>query len=172
MKLVKPSILYKDSFINAAREIISEGHASFLRDSYNENNFEEYCEAMNNLALGIGLSEGRVSESILWLVDDDCNFLGRTSIRHDLNDHLFTFGGHIGYIIAPQFRHKGYGTKILALSLIEARHLGFEKVLVTCDNTNEYSARIIEKNGGIFENQIYDEPTDIWKCRYWIDLKD
>ncbi|MCW3125180.1 MAG: GCN5-related N-acetyltransferase [Bacteroidetes bacterium] len=171
MKLVRPSAQYKASFTEAAREIEAEGLGGFLKASYDENDFQKYCDTVNNLAHGIGLAAGNVSETIFWMVDDSDNFIGNVSIRHSLTDHLFIFGGHIGYIIAPRSRGRGYGTLILMLSLPEASALGLDKVLVTCDNTNTASARIIEKNGGIFENEMYSETRKVWKRRYWIDLR-
>jgi predicted acetyltransferase len=170
MKLVRPSVKFCESFIRAADEICSEGNGSFLKTTYTKENFEHYCRALNNLAYGIGLAEGNVSETIFWLVDEHDNFIGEASIRHQLTPHLFTFGGHIGYIIAPQYRRKGYGTKILELSLAEAKKLGINRVLVTCDNTNTASARIIENNGGVFENEWPNPERGVIKRRYWIEL--
>ena len=80
-------------------------------------------------------------------------FIGRVSIQHTLTDHLKE-GGHIGYYIRPSKRKLGYGKKILELSLVEARELGLRKVLVTCDNDNICSQKIIEANGGILENVV------------------
>ncbi|HWB61996.1 MAG TPA: GNAT family N-acetyltransferase [Chitinophagales bacterium] len=167
MKLVSPSIEFKDSFLDAAWYISKEGNARFLK-SYTVN-FQAYCDALNNEAKGIGLAEGLIPQTTFWLIDNG-NFIGRLGIRHFLNDDLYKFGGHIGYVIAPQYRRRGYGTKILELSLKEAAKLGLQKVLVTCDNTNFASARIIEKNGGVFENEMYNEETRVWKKRYWINV--
>ena len=170
MKLVRPTILFKDSFIEAATEMVAQGDGAFLKAAYDEDNFQQYCDTVNDLARGIGLAEGNVRETIWWMVDDSDHFVGCVSIRHELTEHLYTFGGHIGYIIAPKYRGKGYGTEILELSLPEASALGLKKVLVTCDNTNYASVHIIEKNGGIFENEWYNEARKVWKRRYWIDL--
>ena len=170
MKLEQPDIKFKESFIESARQLISEGHSSFLKTHYSEDDFQKYCKSVNNLASGIGLAEGYVSESVFWLIGDNSNFLGSLSIRHTLTPHLLNFGGHIGYIIAPQHRGKGYGKKILELGLVEAKKLNLNKVLLTCDNTNFTSAAIIEKNGGRFENELASPTNDVIKRRYWIDL--
>lgn len=44
------------------------------------------------------------------------------------------------------------------------------KVLITCDDDNIASKRIIENNGGIFESQILKEENQKQLRRYWIAL--
>jgi predicted acetyltransferase len=51
---------------------------------------------------------------------------------------------------------------MLAASLPWARELGIENALVTCDDTNEASRKVIEACGGVFDDQREQ------KLRYWI----
>ena len=97
-------------------------------------------------------------------------FIGWLDIRHSLTEHLREIGGHIGYAIRPSERGKGYGNKILELALPKAQELGIKDVLITCDADNTPSAKIIEKNGGVFEN-IKTTSDGVPKRRYWINLK-
>lgn len=46
---------------------------------------------------------------------------------------------------------------MLVQGLDIARELGFVRVLCVCDEDNIASERVIIKNGGIFENRLYDE---------------
>lgn len=46
---------------------------------------------------------------------------------------------------------------MLAQGLDIARELGFGRVLCVCDEDNLASERVIIKNGGIFENRLYDD---------------
>ena len=62
--------------------------------------------------------------------------------------HLEREGGHVGYDIRPSERNRGYGTEILRLTLEEARVRNIVPILVTCDDDNIASIRVIEKNGG------------------------
>jgi predicted acetyltransferase len=62
------------------------------------------------------------------------------------------FASHIYYEIKPIFRNKGYGRKILELGLQEVKKLGLGKVVLTCDENNRASRKIIETNGGIFKD--------------------
>jgi hypothetical protein len=66
---------------------------------------------------------------------------------------------------------KGYGTEILQLTLEKARRRKFKRVLITCDDDNAASARIIEKNGGILRDKIQNEGRPTLTRRYWIELK-
>ncbi len=52
-------------------------------------------------------------------------------------------------------------------------HFGFEKVLVTCDDTNIRSAKTIEANGGVLQDKIENEiEPGVYALtrRYWIAL--
>src|SRR4030095_12729101 len=81
--------------------------------------------------------------------------VARASIRHSLNEFLHRVGGHIGYVVVPEFRRQGYATAILGQSLLIARDkCGLHRILVTCDDDNIGSIRTIEKNGGILENVV------------------
>ena len=80
------------------------------------------------------------------------------NIRIRLTDNLLRYGGNIGYGINPIYWNKGYGKEILRLGLLKAKDLILEdKVLMTCDDDNIGSYKIIEDNGGILENKIENE---------------
>jgi len=104
---------------------------------------------------------GWVPATHLWWVDGSM-FLGRLSIRHRLTPWLLDYSGHIGYDVRPSARRKGHATAMLRAALPWCRDLGIDPVLVTCDADNVASRKVIEKNGGVFEDQ-----RDV-KLRYWI----
>ena len=89
-------------------------------------------------------------------------------LRHRFNDYLAEIAGNIGYSVRPSERCKGYATRMLALVLEEARAIGMQRVLITCDADNEASRRVIERNGGMFERMTQDDGVAI--RRYWIQL--
>jgi len=77
-------------------------------------------------------------------------------------------GGHIGDGVRPSERRKGYATAMIALALDECRKLGIEKVLMVCNKENTGSAKSIQNNGGVLENEINVEGETVQ--RYWIQL--
>jgi len=95
--------------------------------------------------------------------------VGRLSLRHRLNAFLAHAGGHVGYGVVPSARRRGYATEILRQSLPLARAVGIGQMLVTCDDDNVGSYKVIEANGGVLENRVRFE--GITKRRYWIDCR-
>ena len=100
----------------------------------------------------------------------DGRIVGMIQVRHRFNDYLAEYGGHIGYSVHPDERRKGYATWMLAHVLPEAKKLGLNRVLVTCDEDNEASRRTILNNGGLFDRNTWLEDEKQTVSRYWIDL--
>ena len=103
-----------------------------------------------------------------WLMDDS-EIVGFVRLRHRLHPEWGKFSGHIGYNVPPSQRRKGYGTVLLGLVLEKARLHGLSKVLVTCDEDNLASKKIIERNGGRFEDRLFEARSGNHKLRYWIE---
>ncbi|MEK7171371.1 MAG: GNAT family N-acetyltransferase [Patescibacteria group bacterium] len=167
MKLVKPTKKYEKSWKEAIAEFEAEDRRGFWNVAEKPTDMDEYIQRISNHSKGKNLPEHWVPATTYWLVDND-EFVGHINIRHKLNDDLEKIGGHIGYAIRPSARNKGYGGKILELALPKAKEIGLQKVLVTCDESNIASQKIIEKNGGQFQDRIPRE--DKFELRYWIDL--
>ena len=131
--------------------------------------FQKYIDQLNRFKNGIGIPDTFVPNSTFYLTDNTNRILGVVNIRHRLTDKLLIEGGHIGYGIRPSERRKGYATKILELALVEAKKLGIERALVTCDKENIGSAKTILRNGGIFDQENLYEGRIVQ--RYWINIK-
>ncbi|MBU2103872.1 GNAT family N-acetyltransferase [Patescibacteria group bacterium] len=165
--LAEPSVFLMDSYIEATKEFKSEGLYPELDLEDRAKNFPSYIEELK--LHRTAPPEGLVPMTFFWLVNNN-EYIGRVSVRHELNENLLRAGGHIGYDIRPSKRRLGYGKRILELALIEAKKLGIHKVLVTCDSTNIASRKIIESNGGVFENEMSLEEGLPNKLRFWISL--
>ena len=96
-------------------------------------------------------------------------YVGRVSLRHELNAGLETWGGHIGYEVRPSMRGRGYGHALLAGILPHARTLGLERVLLHCYKSNAASTCIIEKAGGMLEGLVVNPDGEVGR-RYRMEL--
>ena len=91
---------------------------------------------------------GRVKEAVFLAEDETGRLVGISDIRLQSNDFIRNFAGQVGYSVRPSCRGRGYATDILALILQKARKLGFTELLITCNQPNLASARMIEKKRG------------------------
>ncbi len=166
--LVEPAAELRGAFLAMCNELVdaseaADQHRLALRD------FDGYLERMRRSKEARDLPPGIVNQTTFWLVDSG-RVVGECRLRHGLTPALRIEGGHIGYMIRPSARRRGYGTRILALALEEARDLDLGKVLLTCDTDNVGSARIIVKNGGTFAGEALSPESGKPVSRYWIDL--
>lgn len=146
---------------------IGGGNRSGFRNSLYADSYEEFQEKLKenvNISKGIGLLSWMVPQMIYWLYVDG-KPVGYGKFRYYLTDKLRELGGHIGYCIRPSERKKGYGTILLGEILKKARKKGLEEVLLTCDEDNIGSRKVIENNGGTLEKMSNGV------CYYWISLK-
>lgn len=131
--------------------------------------FATYVARLAAYRQGREVPEGWVAGTFLVAVDGD-EIVGRISVRHELNDYLASFGGHLGYGVKSTHRRRGIATELLAAGLDVLRDVGVARALVTCDHDNLASATVIERAGGRFERIIEGDDDGVPKCRFWIDL--
>ena len=103
------------------------------------------------------------------MLEDDGELLGVVNLRHELTDALRRCGGHVGYSVRPSARSQGHATRLLEAAKEQARALGLERILVTCDTDNLASTRVIEKCGGEMDDVI-EGPAGRRTKRFWIAL--
>jgi len=170
--LVEPQERYKEDIEKMVEEYRLYGEREKF-DMYKEavSDFKGYVLKLNDNAKGLGIPDGWVPAYTYWLTNLKDEILGVVRIRTSLNSEFVRkFAGHIGYDISPLSRRKGYGNTLLKLALEKAAIINLDKILITCDDDNIASQRIIENNGGIFESEIFKEERNKKLRRYWITL--
>jgi predicted acetyltransferase len=164
---LRPMRLDDEAAVLAAHEAMRGDDFAFVFDHDPSEPWAQYVRRVDAQRSWSGVSDGRVPATFL-LAAVGSEVVGRASIRHELNEYLATIGGHIGYCVLPDHRRRGIATEILRQSLIIARSLGIDRVLVTCDEDNVGSATVIERCGGVLESIVHDPSEGVSKRRYWI----
>jgi predicted acetyltransferase len=177
VRLIEPDIRYRESYLEALNEGLdsnsdrtSEKEIQLIKADFD--GWVKWCNDINRpVILPDGQKVPRVPGKDFWLVDGN-KFLGRLSLRLKLNEHLLARGGNIGYSVRKSERRKGYGALMLKLVLPEARKAGLDKALITCNDENIGSQKIIEGAGGVLQDKAKMKVggIDILERRYWLTL--
>lgn len=169
IKLILPSEEYSDQ-IQAYKDSF-EGNFSSMHGSGGlaALDVNQWLVSCRDYMKGKNLPDGHVpSTQFIGVRISDNKLVGMLSLRHTLNEFLAHAGGHIGYSVRADERCKGYAKEMLRQALEVCRQMGISDVLITCNRENTASAKTIEVNGGILENEV-ESHGDIMK-RYWIKL--
>ena len=169
--LVKPDLSYADEIIKYKEESLAEspiinGSAGLDRFSSIEIWFEELKKRSCEDTVPKGLVP---SSTYLGVREKDNYIVGMIDIRHYLNEYLTQVGGHIGYGVRKTERNKGYAKQMLKLALEKCKELKIKKVLITCDEDNIVSEKVIlSVNAKLEDIRNVDGEN---KKRFWIDLQ-
>jgi predicted acetyltransferase len=188
IRLVTPSVEHLPAYIaalesgwspNTTRDVCAEqltaiaaDPAAFLR--------QFMPEATGTVKLGDGTEVPRLPGATYWIFDTA--FCGAINHRRmpgteELPPHV---SGHIGYAVIPAKRGRGVAKAALRLLLPMLHELGLPRALLTCDETNIASRRVIEANGGVFDGfdaapehtanpgQAASDGPDVRKLRFWV----
>ena len=169
--LVKPDLSYADEIIKYKEESLAEspvinGSAGLDRFSSIEIWFEELKKRSCEDTVPKGLVP---SSTYLGVREKDNYIVGMIDIRHYLNEYLTQVGGNIGYGVRKTERNKGYAKQMLKLALEKCKELKIKKVLITCDEDNIASEKVIlSANAKLEDIRNVDGEN---KKRFWIDLE-
>lgn len=168
--LVKPDLSYADEIIKYKEESLKEsplinGSAGLDRLS----SIEDWLEELKKRSCEDTVPEGLVPSSTYLAVREKDNYIvGMIDIRHYLNEYLTEAGGHIGYGVRKTERNKGYAKQMLKLALEKCKELKIKRVLITCDEDNIASEKVIlSANAKLEDIRNVDGEN---KKRFWIDL--
>jgi predicted acetyltransferase len=170
-RLIKPTAAFAESHKSFIKEVIArgEGLVPWVLAMVGED-FPEYVAWLESSAQGVGLEEGFVANSTFWLIDGQDEIVAVSNLRHELNDALEKYGGHIGFGVRPSERGKGFGTEVLRKTVEQARSFDIGRVKLMCDRSNVRSAAAIRRCGGEFEEEEFMEEHGTTIQRYWIEV--
>ena len=148
LRLVKPSKEYLPAFLKVIDDYRADdnhfgrGEIDSLIKAVDTGTTDEWFQKTADFDTNTNLPADYVPGTTFWLLDDD-EWIGSFNVRHRLTESLEQLGGHIGANIAPRHRG-GYSSFIgIKLCLAQARKLGLDRVLMTCNANNAASYRAI-----------------------------
>lgn len=168
MQLVAPDPRFHRSFLAAWDEFdATDGHGDNWVGAFGSTRADAATPAGFAALVAARLRDrteappGFVRSTTLWAVEGD-EWLGRVSARHELNDTLRREGGHVGYAVRPSARRQGIAGVLMQAGLDTLAALGVAEALLTCDDDNVGSYRVIENAGGRLEGVVDGTR------RYWV----
>ena len=175
LQLILPEEKYWQSFQEGVEEFKKHPtpyDTNGIRSGLKFTSFSDFKLNSENERLGIGLKDGYVKQTRLWLIENE-KVVGVFDIRHSLTENLKKEGGNVAYYIMPSARKKGFATSGLKLCCKYAKDvLGLNEVLVTCNAKNIASYKTMKKvmiECGGFEDSIV-KLADKEENRVWITI--
>lgn len=171
LRLELPSKRLKDSYLSLVSEFKDrdEDLVPFPL-GFDTSDFGAFLNKLEDARKGLGLAEGFVANTTYWLVTENEEVVAVSNLRHELTEALRKEGGHIGYGVRPSARRLGYATRVLEETLNEAKLIGIQRCMVTCNKENTGSAKAILKNGGILEGEMQLKDKHYLSQLYWINI--
>lgn len=144
-RLVVPADELMEAYLDFCRASWGKVHDPYILDDpecYDEwrhTRIRDYRRAEQ----GIGLPPGIVPSVTFWIFQNR-RMTGIVNFRPVLNDRLQHYGGHLGLVIRPECRGRGYGRSVIPLLLEKSRQLGIRELLLTSEAANTASVRFCE----------------------------
>ncbi|MDR0844946.1 MAG: GNAT family N-acetyltransferase [Tannerella sp.] len=156
IKLVKPEKKHASSVKDYVKEHADHGEFDIHGGALVEKlTYDAWLQQLaDNADKATTLPGWVLSSTFLAIRESDNQLIGMVDIRHELNESLRYYGGHIGYSVRPSARKRGYATQIVVEALDFCRSIGLKKVLLACYKDNLASRNTITKCGGVFEKEI------------------
>lgn len=171
LRLIRPDEKYIDEIALFRKEFIDNGSSMDGTSSLKRmEDINDWLEEVRIFADEKTVPENMVPSSQFLALDENNVIVGAIQVRHRFNDFLEKYGGHIGYCVRPSERRKGYAKKMLEMILPYCKEIGMDRVLITCLEENEASAKTIIANGGEYECTVHEPNGDVNLRRYWIKL--
>lgn len=174
LKLIKPTMEYKEQVLETVQEFF-DNKSNICGVSQLQkylDNYEWWLDFLKKGEKQETVDEDLVpSKQFLLVRKLDNKLIWFINARLKLNKTLLEHWWHIWYAIRPTERKKFFATAQLFAIFPIYENMWVEKLLITCDKTNVWSAKTIKKCGWILENEIRDPSDGELIQRYWVDVK-
>lgn len=172
IELVWPRIEHKAMALDYIREHAEYGEPDLHGGALMEKkaSFEEWLTMVENNKDALTVQAGWVPASTFFAIrKEDGKLIGMMDVRHELNDFLREYGGHLGMGVRPSERRKGYASQMLQSALDYCRSISLDKVMAACYKENTASRHTIVKCGGQLEREfIYADGKEVQV--FWFTL--
>lgn len=148
VSLARPCWELRDSYVECLRDFQRENPTRPVNWEWLEK-FDLYLDYCRKEREPAQPGESRAPQTTFWIVLDGSKAVGKLNLRHSLTPKLEKLGGHMGYEIRSSYRGRGIASQAVALGLEEARAFGLSELIITCDDDNPASIRVLEKNGAV-----------------------
>ncbi len=175
MTLVRPTIAHKAQALDMVAEFAGHGSTinddGFLSDFLRDLSYEAWVAQLEAASDPATCPNGRAPALTYFGVrESDGYIVGMIDLRLELNDHLRTHGGHIGYAVRLTERGKHYATDMLKAALKIYKECGISDLLLICSKDNAASAKVITNCGGVLKDEIYSDTNHEVLHRYTIKI--
>ncbi len=174
MLLLKPDETFLDEIVAYRQEMLDAGSSMDGCGSLKRmSDPREWLDQIDMLASRDTIPEHAnwvPSTQFIYVRAADRKIIGMIQVRHEFNEYLEKYAGHIGYSVRPSERRKGYATAMLRATLPYCREIGLKQVLISCLTDNEGSRRTILANGGVYDATVHEPYENVDLERYWITL--
>ena len=160
--LVRPTIAHKAQALDMVAEFAGHGSTingdGFLSDFLRDSSYEAWVEQLERASDPMTCPADHAPALTYFGVrESDGCIVGMIDLRLELNDHLRTHGGHIGYAVRPTERGKHYATDMLKAALEIHKERGTSELLLICSKENTASAKVITNCGGVLMDEIHND---------------
>jgi predicted acetyltransferase len=159
LSLIKPSLRYKQTYLDGISERSPESLKGFLKlllkkhssiDQIVNSLAQDFSPILSHFTKAAwhypnGLT---VPCTVWWAIENHTAYIGQIIYRHELPGLEPQPPGHIGIFIRPSYRQQGYGKKILQLAFKHIWKDAAHPLIMSCLCSNQASAALIKSCGG------------------------